>query len=98
MLVCEVEDEHVVRLPVDRLVNQTGLHQDLQPRGQCFPDAVMATPRLDRLDNGRQSQISPSFKILPDSGENLGRSRGQIESMTQDPCYRSKPQFGHREV
>src|SRR4029077_6195988 len=78
-----------------RVVKQSGFHQDLQPRSQCLSDAVMTTPRLNRLDHCRESQISPSFKILPNGREDFRRCCGQIESVTQDPCYRSKPQFGH---
>src|SRR2546427_474795 len=55
LLVGEVEDEQIVRLPVEGL-----------------PNAVMAAPRLDRLDHRWQSQISPCFQIFPDYGEDLG--------------------------
>src|SRR6267143_5580348 len=66
-----------------RLVKQSRFHQNLKPRSQSFADTIMATPRLYRLDHGRQSQVSPSFQIFPDSGEDLGRCRRQIESVTQ---------------
>src|SRR5437899_3383342 len=80
------------------LVKQSRFHQNLESGSQSFADTVMATPRLHCLDQSRESQISPSLKILPDSGEDFGRSRRQIQGMTQDPCYRSQPEFGHREV
>src|SRR6266540_2370896 len=55
-----------------RFVKQSRFHQNLQPRSQCFSDTIMAAPRLYRLDHSRQSQISPSFQIFPDSSEDLG--------------------------
>ena len=64
------------------LVKQSRFHQNLESGSQSFADTVMATPRLHCLDQSRESQISPSLKILPDSGEDFGRSRRQIQGMT----------------